>query len=153
MQSDQAIPNELAPCGVFCGACPSFGKTCLGCAATSKTQDRTSKWGCKIRRCCYEEKALYFCLECEEYPCTKQRKKLLDSHPGDDRFQYRHELPQNFKKLQEMGMAAYLKYQQQRWTCPDCGGRVVFYDSTASNAGKNITPHNKKSAPLGALHF
>lgn len=30
--------SALAPCGVFCGACPSYEKTCLGCASESKEQ-------------------------------------------------------------------------------------------------------------------
>ena len=41
--------SEVAPCGVLCAACPSFGKTCLGCASENKNQNRISKWNCKIR--------------------------------------------------------------------------------------------------------
>ena len=30
--------NELAPCGVFCAACPSFDKTCNGCSSDNQKQ-------------------------------------------------------------------------------------------------------------------
>jgi hypothetical protein len=121
---------ELAPCGIYCGACPSFGKTCYGCALEDTSQKRTSKWGCKVRNCCYDERGYNFCIECEEYPCVKQNKKLLKTHPGDSRFRYRHELSKVFPRLKEMNLNDYLEYQKTRWTCPICGGTIRFYHYT-----------------------
>lgn len=129
---------EMAPCGVFCGACPSFGKTCLGCASENPAQKRRSKWGCKVRNCCYQEQALDFCCECSQFPCTKHKKKLLDTHPGDPRFTYRHEVPENFIMLGKLGLPAYLAAQQERWICPHCGGRVIFYDYRCLNCGEAV---------------
>ena len=119
--------SELAPCGVFCGACPSYGKTCLGCASPDHNQSRKSKWGCKIRNCCYEEKKLVYCIDCGEFPCLKITKKLIDSHPGDVRFTYRHEIPHTFNKLRVMKEIDYLNFQKKRYQCESCGGRVPFY--------------------------
>ena len=46
--------NELAPCGVFCGACPSFNKSCFGCSSNTNKNKRTkSKIHCPIRICIY----------------------------------------------------------------------------------------------------
>jgi hypothetical protein len=118
------IPNELAPCGVFCGACPSFNKTCLGCASESKEQKRTSKWGCKIRDCCYNIEEKDFCL--------------LHSHPGEIKFKYRHEIPEIFQKLKELGVDDYLEFQKQRWSCSSCGSRVNFYHYKCSKCGKEV---------------
>ena len=132
------LQNELAPCGVFCGACPSFNRTCFGCASENKEQKRTSKWGCKIRDCCYNREAKDFCIDCSQFPCEKSRKKLLDTHPGDPKFKYRHEIPQNFKKMKEMGIEDFLEYQRQRWSCPSCGGTVHFYHYQCSKCGKEI---------------
>lgn len=134
------LPKELAPCGVFCGACPSFSKTCQGCSSKSKDQKRTSKWGCKIRKCCYEEHAFTSCASCTELPCVKLNKKLIDSHPENPKFAYRHEIEDNFKKFRELGPEAYLAYQVQRWTCPECGGRVLFYEYVCRNCGKPMVP-------------
>ena len=65
----KTLANELAPCSVFCGACPSFNKTCFGCPSESKKQKRISKWGCKIRKCCYEEKNIkYYVKDCKFLP-------------------------------------------------------------------------------------
>ena len=122
------IPAELAPCGVFCGACPSFHKSCLGCASTDTEQKRTSKWHCKIRACCYQTKALSFCGLCDEFPCTIFRHKLLDTHQDDPRFNYRHELPLIFDQQYDEDLQVYLARQIQRWQCPDCGGMIRFYD-------------------------
>lgn len=132
------LPNELSPCGVFCGACPSFEKTCLGCASESQSQQRISKWNCKIRKCCYEEKGLDFCGDCAEFPCDTVNKKLIHSHPEDVRFKYRHDVPENLRKLKELGREAYLEYQKQRWSCPSCSGRVVFYTYACVECGKHV---------------
>lgn len=131
-------PNEAAPCGVFCGACPSFNKSCLGCPSESREQSRVSKWNCKIRRCCYEEQGLDFCGECSCFPCAKVNQKLVDSHPGELRYNYRHEIPENMAQLQELGLVGYLEYQRQRWTCSACAGRVFFYHYRCSECGEEI---------------
>ena len=109
----EILTNELAPCGVFCGACPSFNKTCLGCPSENKEQKRKSKWGCKIRKCCYEEKDIQYCSYCEQFPCEKINKKIINSHPRETKFKYRHELLDNAKKLKELGVEKYLKYQKK----------------------------------------
>ncbi len=132
-------PNEVAPCGVFCGACPSFGKSCQGCPATDREQQRTSKWSCKIRVCCYEVKGLDFCGECPEFPCAHVNKKLLNSHPGEMKYNYRHQVAENWAKLRELGLEAYLEYQRERWTCPTCGDRVFFYHYKCGECGRDVT--------------
>jgi hypothetical protein len=129
-------PNELAPCGVFCGACPSFNKTCFGCTSDNQKQQRKSKWNCRIRICCYEKMELFFCGDCEQFPCDKVSKKLIHSHPGETKFKYRHEIPENMTKFKELGLEDYLEYQRRKWSCPSCGGRVVFYKYSCVDCGK-----------------
>jgi hypothetical protein len=135
------IPAELAPCGVFCGSCPSYKLTCLGCPSENKNQKRTSKWGCKVRTCCYTVQNKNFCIECDQFPCNQHRKKLLDSHPGDPRFKYRHEILDNFKKLKELGIEDYLEYQRRKWACPSCGGLIYMYHYKCSQCGKHVKHH------------
>jgi hypothetical protein len=132
------IPNELAPCGVFCGAYPSFNKTCLGCPSENTTQKRTSKWGCKIRTCCYEEKQINCCGHCSQFPCDTINKKLINSHAGETAFKYRHEISENITKFRELGVKEYLQYQKERWSCPSCGGTVTFYHYKCSQYGKEV---------------
>lgn len=139
------LPPELAPCGVFCGACPSFGKSCHGCSSEKK-QKRTSKWGCKLRTCCYSVKKLNFCFECDEFPCQKYRRKLPDAHPGDPKFDYRHEVLENFKKFAELGLEGYLKYQNEKWSCPSCRGRGHWYHYKCSQCGMKFLCDETKKA-------
>jgi len=99
------IPDETAPCGIYCGACPSFRirKTCQGCGSDNRKQGRISKWSCKIRECCFEDKNLDFCIECDEFPCNMLEKKLKKSHLGDKKFKYRHEIYDNLCRIKKVG--------------------------------------------------
>ncbi len=128
--------NELAPCGVFCGACPAFNKSCRGCGSEDKNQKRKSKFNCKIRTCCYNEKHLDFCIDCEQFPCKKINKKLLDTNQGNPKFTYRHEIPFIFAKLKTMNLDDYFEFQKQRWKCKSCGGTVHFYHYMCDACGK-----------------
>ena len=126
------IPPELAPCGIWCGACPSFKKTCLGCASEDPKQKRTSKWGCRIRVCAYDNEKIDFCMDCDKYPCKIHLSKLGNSHPGDSKFNYRREIPENFRKMKELGFENYIRYQRKRYACEDCGGLIHFYHYTCT---------------------
>ena len=138
MQENRNLPAELAPCGVFCGACPSFGKSCEGCSTEDINQKRKSKWGCKIRNCCYKIKNTDFCSNCDEFPCKELGRKLYNSHPGDPRFQYRHEIIENFEKLSKLGIKNYLKHQEKKWECPACNGRIHWYHYQCSQCNTKI---------------
>lgn len=127
---------ELAPCGVYCGACPAFNKTCRGCASEDRNQNRCNKWGCKIRNCCYDQKKLDYCVDCEQFPCKIIDKKLIRSHPYEPSYKYRHEIPVVFSNLKMMNIESYLEYQRQRWKCDSCGGRIIFYHYTCENCGQ-----------------
>jgi len=130
--------NELAPCGVFCAACPSFNKTCNGCPSENKNQKRKSKWNCKIRKCCYEEMNVEYCGYCNSFPCKKINKKLIKSHKWEKQFKYRHEIPENMKKLKKLGVDNYIKLKEKEYSCPDCNGIIYFYHYKCSNCGKEV---------------
>jgi len=134
ISKEQNLPTELAPCGVFCGACPSYGKSCHGCSS-EKEQNRKSKWNCKLRECCYSIKSKFFCFECDEFPCKGYRRKLIESHPGDSRFGYRHELNDDFIQFSKLGLERYLQYQNEKWKCESCKGRVLWYHYKCGECG------------------
>jgi uncharacterized protein DUF3795 len=137
------IPAELAPCGVFCGACPSFEKSCKGCASQDTNQKRKSKWTCKIRNCCYLTKDIDFCFECNELPCKEFERKIFSSHPKDPRFQYRREVLNNLETLSKLGIKDYLKYQNKKWECPICKGRIHWYHYRCSQCNQEISKESK----------
>jgi hypothetical protein len=134
------IPDAMGPCGVYCGACPSFGRTCRGCGSEDRDQKRTSKWGCKLRRCCFDQRGLDLCVECDEFPCRKYIAKLPGSHPDDPRFAYRREAIDNLGRVREVGPDVWLEEQASRWRCPGCGGRVAFYHYTCIECGNQVFP-------------
>lgn len=39
-------------------------------------------------------------------------------------------------KMREMEIEDYLEFQQERWSCPDCGGIIHFYKYKCSLCGK-----------------
>ena len=131
--------RELAPCGVFCGACPSFNKSCFGCSSENSEQARRkSRESCKIRMCCYNTKKLSYCAECDQFPCSIINKKLIFSHPDDLRYRYRHELINIAKQFRKLNIDDYLHYQKERWKCPLCGGIVYFYHYICGQCGENV---------------
>ncbi len=134
------VPPEAAPCGIYCGACPSFGRTCRGCSSHERDQRRRSKWGCHLRRCCIDEMGLDFCFQCGDHPCSRYTKKLSASHPNDSRFDYRREVHDNLRRIAEVGVDEWLEEQGIRWRCPACGGRVHFYHYTCSECGMSVHP-------------
>ncbi|WP_214019586.1 DUF3795 domain-containing protein [Methanoculleus sp.] len=126
MSQTGRLPDSMAPCGVYCGACPSFGKGCRGCGSENRKQRRTSKWNCKIRRCCFEEKGLALCSQCTDFPC-RLTDKLQRSYPGNERFRYRHEIYENLREIQRQGLDAWLLGEEEKRRCPICGKTIVFY--------------------------
>jgi hypothetical protein len=120
------IPDSISICGLYCGACPTFNKTCYGCRSEVRNPEHLSKFECKIRRCCLEKKGNPFCGLCEKYPC-KKLTKLIESHPKDDKYSYRHEIPSNLQNIHSKGWKTWLKEQEEKWKCPECGGVVQFY--------------------------
>lgn len=129
------IPDAMGPDGIYCGACPSFGRTCRGCGSEDMGQKRTSKWGCRIRRCCLEERGLDLCSSCDEMPCGTYERRLLRDHRDDPRFRYRREAPLNLRRMGEVGIDAWLEEMDTRYRCPQCGGRVHWYHYRCSDCG------------------
>lgn len=132
----------LSYCGLYCGACPSYHRgTCFGCRSEDNSQKRTSKWGCKIRKCCLYEKEVIYCGDCTEFPCGKISKKLIDSHPKDPKFTYRHEIPNNIKKLKNLGFNKWIEREKLRWKCGNCDGTIAFYDYKCVECNTDHNPH------------
>jgi hypothetical protein len=134
---EQNLPTALGACGVYRGACPSYNKSCHGCSS-KKEQNRKSKWNCKLRECCYSNKLKSFCFECDEFPCKSYRRKLIESHPGDLRFDYRHELKDDFTQFSKLGLERFLRYQNEKWKCKFCEGRVHFYHYKCGDCGAEL---------------
>jgi len=133
--------DAVAPCGVFCAACPARVKknpSCLGCRSEDRSQKRISKWSCKIRSCCTETKGLAFCFECDDLPCSRLLK-LQRTHPEDARYAYRHEILDNLEGIRAMGTQTWVQSEIEVRSCPRCGEAVMWYVYECVNCGWRST--------------
>ncbi|MBN2395483.1 MAG: hypothetical protein JXC36_03350, partial [Candidatus Atribacteria bacterium] len=51
----------------------------------------------------------------------------------------------NLKKMREMGVQKWIKYEAARWRCPRCGQPVSWYDAECIVCGE---PRSNKLFPL-----
>lgn len=126
--------NLAAPCGIYCGFCPSYQKgTCFGCKSKDRTQKRITKWRCKIRQCCFEKNGFDFCNQCSDFPCVDRRKL-------DQRYscKYNVSLIDNLLRIKKIGTKQWLKEQANKWRCPGCGGNICVHERECHDCGYKI---------------
>lgn len=108
----------VAPCGMNCNICKSHlrrYRACSGCNA--ENHDRPP---CVFHKCeMLKNTDSGLCLECEQYPC-KTLQKADAKHRGRDGVS----MIENLEYIREHGMAAFLKMEEEKWKCPECGGVV-----------------------------
>ena len=126
MVEEKTIENSF--CGVYCGGCPAFvSNRCHGCRSEDRNQPRTSKWKCKMRKCCIE-KQISGCGECEDLytknsiSCAK-RRRLVRSYQD----KYSIDLNENVLSYQTLGPKKWAKTQRQKYSCPKCGHLINPY--------------------------
>jgi len=138
--------NLAAPCGIYCGACRQYllwKKDLL--------EERGYKIGCKgcrirnknctfIRRDCpaLRKKELEFCYECDKFPCKKLQK--IDTHYQE---KYSVNMIKNLKRIEEIGVEAWLQEQEELYTCPKCEGEICIHDAECYDCGNKINPNKK----------
>ena len=117
----------IAPCGNNCATCVGyFGytmsgtkrkHTCPGC--------RTRNKGCAfLQKHCeliYKDK-IEFCFECPDYPCV-HLLKLQDRYTK----KYDVNLIENLNFIRDHGMEKFLKSQEEKYECPNCGGTICVH--------------------------
>jgi len=134
--------KELAGiCGLYCGACTTYraykdkDSTLLNkLAATHNIPvDKIACDGClshnyrlylpaEFRDCyfrkCAEEKGVTWCFECSEFPC-----KRLKDFSRDGRAHHTAVID-NLREMKNLGVDEWLKIQEKRWRCPNCGKKL-----------------------------
>jgi hypothetical protein len=163
-----------AACGTFCGACPAYlakhsedeqikmklqkrsssgpakamkgippsnwmdGLLCDGClsggmlAAHCKT--------CNIRLHAASKQKDSRCTDCAELPCHRITNLMDMGH-----YLHREEYLPNLGKIRKMGVQKWVKYEEERWRCPQCGLPMSWYDAECVGCGK---PRSKDLFPL-----
>ena len=132
----------LGVCGLYCGACYHYrasfpegahlveeaarqgrarqGFACQGCRS-DRLYVHPGCAQCQIRACA-EEKELFHCGLCVDFPC----RRLMDFQ-SDGRTHHVPVLDQ-LEALRERGPERWLAERARRWTCT-CGARFSWYET------------------------
>ena len=108
----------IAPCGFNCQVCAQYQKRknpCVGC----RTRTTRKSQICIIKNCDRaREQTPQLCIGCAIFPCRRlqafdQRyQKISDGYLS---------VIENLKTIEKLGMTAFLKREESKWTCPHCG--------------------------------
>ena len=139
----------VAVCGLYCGACTLYRvrrddspqrleellhtlsqrgqaatheSNCDGCLSGGRLS--ASCRGCRMRLCAAEKPGVTRCSDCPDYPCS------LISDFNSDGVRHHAEVLDNLSQIQQIGPEAWLKGQQERWSCPECGTPMDWYART-----------------------
>lgn len=128
----------IAPCGMNCALCSSYlamkndlkstgiMKTyCAGCRPRGKNCAFMKK-NCEL----LGEGKVQYCHECAEFPC--RRLKQLDKRY---RTNYRMSMIENLTYIKEHGIDKFLKKEEEKWRCPECGGTICCHNGICYRCG------------------
>ena len=124
----------IAPCGMNCGLCMVYLRErnkCPGCRGPDDSKPIT-RVRCKIKTCeVFKNDNIGFCFECEDFPCDQL--KHLDKRY---RNKYHMSMIQNLESIKNFGLKKFLKDEDEKWTCPACGGTICVHYGSCYNCGK-----------------
>jgi hypothetical protein len=155
----------VAPCGLYCGACPMYLATqdkdeqkikdllkrfsamdskmtladlqCDGCIGGGRVASFCRK--CAMRECAGNKKDITRCADCTEFPCSR-----ITSF-NNDGMTHHAEVLENCRRLKEVGIKEWAKREEDRWSCPKCRAKISWYDNACSKCG---TPRSDRLFPL-----
>jgi hypothetical protein len=164
----------VAACGTYCGACPAYiakhcedeqiimkrqeivssgpkkalkgvpnphwmdGLLCDGCLSGGTLPGHCQN--CAIRKCAANKQSNSRCSDCEELPCHRITNLINMGH-----FLHRMEYLPNLEKIREMGVQEWVKYEEERWRCSQCGLPMSWYDTQCVRCGN---PRSGRLFPL-----
>lgn len=120
----------IAPCGMNCSICIGFfgytmsGKQrkikCIGCKPSGKSCAHLKKYCKKLT-----SNEIEYCYQCSDFPC-KQLQKLDNNY----RERFDMSMVENLAFIKENGMEPFLQKQEEKYTCPICGGVICVHNGT-----------------------
>ena len=139
-----------AYCGLYCASCPAYQATQNGTLEemfrdSDKSPEDAACHGCKSRavnkgwcsictlKACAKTKGYDFCYECAEYPC-----KELESFKNDPNYPYHSEVYDSLKIIKAEGKDVWLEKMKTRWSCPDCGNVLNWWDTLCPQCGIRV---------------
>jgi hypothetical protein len=145
----------VAPCGLYCGACPMYLATqekdeqkmktilqqfgardakitladlqCDGCIGGGRVAAFCRK--CEMRACAESKPNVTRCADCPDFPCSR-----ITSFNNDGMLHHA-EVLENCRQLLQAGIKEWAKREEARWSCPRCRAAISWYDKTCSRCG------------------
>ena len=124
----------FAPCGMNCLVCYKHcyhKKPCAGCLNSDRGKPEHCRT-CKIKDC-VKTKELSYCFECSDYPC-----RLIKSLEKSYSIRYQACLMENSEFVRQYGLDLFMKAQEKRYTCPNCGGIISIHDRECSECHEKM---------------
>ena len=137
----------IAPCGMNCAICSGYMALqndikskgvrmsyCAGC------RPRDKKCAFLKKRCdlLLNEKVTY-CYECKDFPCDSLEKL-------DNRYRalFRMSMIENLKFIEEKGISEFLKKENDKWKCENCGKLISCHNGLCFECDLDILRKKKK---------
>jgi hypothetical protein len=159
--------NLVASCGLYCGACPMYLATqskdesrvkalmqqfssskmnwkmedllCDGCRGNGQLAIFCRK--CAIRESAASKTKTKLCSDCSEFACSRITAF------NNDGMLHHAEVLSNLKQLKSVGLKEWAKMEEDRWACPNCRGRMGWYEAKCVKCG---TPRSTRLFALKA---
>ncbi len=120
-----------------CGICMAYLREknkCLGCRGVD-TNKPVTRVRCKIKNCeVFKKEKSKFCFECRIFPCENLER--LDNRY---RTKYHMSMIENLENIKNFGINKFLKNEDVRWTCSECGGTICVHKGYCYSCGKEIS--------------
>lgn len=127
----------IAPCGMNCGICIGHLREKSPCSGCFKKDDEYKPKHCRsctIVNCeSLAKTESDFCFDCEKYPCA--RLKRLDKRY---RSNYGMSMLENLDYIQKIGKKAFLRKEQEKWICKECGSGLCVHRDFCLNCNNKI---------------
>ena len=127
MKALKTIPDAGWMDGILCDGCLSEGQIAFHCQS------------CSMKVCAANKQDVTRCSDCKELPCYRIANMINTG------LLHRAEYLPNLKKICEMGVQEWIKYEQERWNCPRCGLPMSWYDAECPRCGE---PRSEQLFPL-----
>lgn len=138
------MPRHAAYCGLYCGACCSMIVHEKESGEPSALQMHTEEGELPCSGCdaeyqadcriviCNQRHGTQSCAFCAEFPCA-----FIDEFLNDG-CEHHEAVLDNLKRVREIGIAGWLKEQNEYWQCPSCGARTQWYQRKCGLCGAEI---------------
>ena len=137
----------VAPCGMNCSVCSSY--LSMENDLKRKGVMRTYCAGCLPRgkNCAFMKKrcellgtgVVRYCYECPEFPC-----RILVHLDKRYRTHYHMSMIENLEYIKEHGIDRFLKKEEEKWRCSECGGVICCHNGICYSCGLEKLKNKKR---------